>query len=68
MPVFGAFDDGADLVETSFMMEGLLSARGYFRGSNPEEIALRQRITRLWESVEWDWFRQTPESHFLYWH
>ncbi len=68
MPVFGAFDDGADLVETSFMMEGLLAARAYFRGPNPEEVALFQRITKLWESVEWDWFRQTAESHFLYWH
>ena len=68
MPVFGAFDDGADLVETSFLMEGLLAARAYFHGTNPEEKSLYQRITKLWEGVEWDWFRQTPESHFLYWH
>jgi len=68
MPVFGAFDDGGDLVETSFLMEGLLAARAYFHGSTPEEIALHQRITKLWQSVEWDWYRQTPESHFLYWH
>ena len=68
MPVFGAFDDGADLVETSFLMEGLLAARAYFHGSNAEEAALYQRITNLWESVEWDWFRETPQSHFLYWH
>jgi len=68
MPVFGAIDDGADLVETSFMMEGLLAARAYFHGTNPEEKSLYERITRLWEGVEWDWFRQTPDSHFLHWH
>jgi exo beta-1,2-glucooligosaccharide sophorohydrolase (non-reducing end) len=27
MPVFGMFDDGGDLVETSFLMQGLLAAR-----------------------------------------
>ena len=27
MPVFGMFDNGGDLVETSFLMEGLLAAR-----------------------------------------
>src|SRR5947207_8300777 len=68
MPVFGAFDDGADLVETSFLMEGLLAARAYFHGSDAEETALYQRISRLWETIEWDWFRETPQSHFLYWH
>jgi hypothetical protein len=67
-PVFGAFDDGADLVETSFMMEGLLAARAYFHGTSPEEKSLYERITKLWEGVEWDWFRETPDSHFLYWH
>ena len=35
MPVFGMFDNGGDLVETSFLMEGLLAARQYFNGSGP---------------------------------
>jgi exo beta-1,2-glucooligosaccharide sophorohydrolase (non-reducing end) len=55
-------------VETSFLMEGLLVARGYFHGTSPEEKSLYERITKLWEAVEWDWFRETPQSHFLYWH
>ena len=37
MPVFGTFDNGGDLVETSFLMQGLLAARQYFHGDNPEE-------------------------------
>jgi hypothetical protein len=68
MPVFGMFDNGGDLVETSFMMEGLLAARQYFRGPSPEEQALYRNITRLWDTVNWAWYRQTPESNFLYWH
>ena len=68
MPVFGMFDDGGDLVETSFLMQGLLAARQYFHRSNEKEQALYRRISNLWETVEWDWYRQSPQSGFLYWH
>ena len=68
MPVFGMYDNGGDLVETSFLMQGLLAARQYFHGSDAAEQALYRRITQLWNSVEWDWYRQTPQSDFLYWH
>ena len=68
MPVFGMFDDGGDLVETSFLMQGLLAARRYFHGANEKEQSLYRRISQLWETVEWDWYRQTPNSDFLYWH
>lgn len=68
MPVFGMFDDGGDLVETSFLMQGLLAARQYFHGSNKDQQALYRRISQLWEAVEWDWYRETPQSNFLYWH
>jgi exo beta-1,2-glucooligosaccharide sophorohydrolase (non-reducing end) len=68
MDVFGMFDNGGDLVETSFLMQGLLAARQYFRGTSENEQALYRRITQLWEGVEWDWYRETPTSDFLYWH
>ena len=68
MPVFGMFDNGGDLVETSFMMEGLLAARQYFRGDSEAERNLYQRISQLWESVEWDWYRGPESGDFLYWH
>ena len=64
IPLFGQFDDGGDLVETSFLIEGLLSARQYFH----DQPDLVQRITKLWEGVEWDWYRQHPDSEALYWH
>jgi exo beta-1,2-glucooligosaccharide sophorohydrolase (non-reducing end) len=68
MPVFGMYDNGGDLVETSFLVQGLLAARQYFHGSDPAEQTLYKTITALWQSVEWDWHRQTSTSDFLYWH
>ncbi len=68
MPVFGMFDNGGDLVETSFLMQGLLAARQYFHGESAAERDLYQRITRLWETVEWDWYRGSKPGDFLYWH
>jgi hypothetical protein len=69
MAVFGMLDDGGDLVETAFLMQGLLTARQYFKGTSPAERSLYDRITRLWESVEWDWYRDaTQQQAFIYWH
>jgi hypothetical protein len=69
MAVFGMLDDGGDLVETAFLMQGLLTARQYFKRTSPAERALYDRITRLWESVEWDWYRDaTQQQAFIYWH
>jgi exo beta-1,2-glucooligosaccharide sophorohydrolase (non-reducing end) len=68
MAVFGMFDNGGDLVETSFLMEGLLAARQYFHGKAEAERDLYGRITKLWETVEWDWYRGPEQGDFLYWH
>ncbi len=68
LPVFGMFDNGGDLVETSFLMEGLLAARQYFRGESDAERDLYRRISQLWETVEWDWYRGPEPGDFLYWH
>ena len=64
---FSAQDDGADLVETSYLMEGLLTARQYFNGNSSDETTLRANINTLWNNVEWDWFRQNNQNT-LYWH
>jgi exo beta-1,2-glucooligosaccharide sophorohydrolase (non-reducing end) len=68
LPVFDVIDSGGDLVETAFLVEGLLAARQYFNGSMPEETALAKRIAHLWETVEWDWYRKSQDSDALYWH
>jgi exo beta-1,2-glucooligosaccharide sophorohydrolase (non-reducing end) len=69
LPVFGMFDNAGDLVETSFLVQGLLTARQYFHQSTPLETELRQRITLLWQGVEWDWYqRNIAGDEALYWH
>jgi exo beta-1,2-glucooligosaccharide sophorohydrolase (non-reducing end) len=68
LPVFDMFDNAGDLVETAFLMEGLLAARQYFHGTTDIEKTLYKRISRLWETVEWDWYRRSPQSDALYWH
>jgi len=68
MPLFGMLDNGGDIIETSFMIQGLLTARQYFNGTDAREQALHQRISNLWEGVEWNWYRDKPDSAFLYWH
>ncbi len=55
------------MVETSLLFQGLLTARRYFDGEVTQEIQLREDITRLWEAIEWDWFRKGGEN-VLYWH
>lgn len=64
---FSQYDNGGDLVETAFLMEGLLTARKYFNLDTPLEKAVRNVITGLWEDVEWDWYRKN-NSNVLYWH
>jgi hypothetical protein len=63
---FGRKDDGADIVETSLLVMGLLCARQYFARDTAAEAAVRSRITQLWEEVEWSWFTQGRDV--LYWH
>jgi hypothetical protein len=64
---FGNDDNGADLVETSYLMQGLLTVRQYFNTADPAEIALRSDINIIFNRVEWDWFRKANEN-VLYWH
>lgn len=65
---FGPRDNGGDLVETSFMMEGLLCARQFFDGDSDDETTIRSRIDDIWKAIEWSWYRKTPDSPYLYWH
>ena len=64
---FSTYDDGGDLVETAFMIQGILTLRQYFSHSDEDETRLRALATELWEGVEWSWYRRDGENQ-LYWH
>jgi hypothetical protein len=64
---FSTKDNGADLVETSYLIQGLLAARQYFSSSQLAETSLRNDINTIWNGVEWDWFQKIKEN-VLYWH
>lgn len=63
---FSTLDDGADLVETALLLQGLLTVRSYLSSEVSVENNLRERVLKLFEEVEWDWF--TREQNELYWH
>ncbi len=63
---FSEKDNGADLVETALLIQGLLAVQQYFDLDNQTESAIRQKIQTIWEAVEWDWF--VNSSNALFWH
>lgn len=63
---FGQKDNGGDLVESSFLMQGLLCVRQYFAEGNESEKALAAQIDTLWREMEWDWYQHGQDV--LYWH
>ncbi|MBL0883165.1 MAG: beta-glucosidase [Chitinophagaceae bacterium] len=63
---FSKYDDGGDLVESSFMLQGLLCVRQYFKDGNTKEKALATRIDQLWKEVDFNWYRNG--KNVLYWH
>jgi len=64
---FSEFDDGGDIIETAFLIQGLLINRQYFNLDIPAEKDLRNRINNIWNAVEWDWYIQ-PNDDILTWH
>lgn len=63
---FSAKDDGGDLVETAFLVQGLLAVQQYFVGGNIQEEKLVSKIDQLWREVEWSWYQNGKD--ILYWH
>ncbi len=62
---FSAIDDGGDIVETSYMLQGLLCMRQYLDSTVVSEKTEINRINNLFHSVEFDWF--TNGQNTLYW-
>ncbi len=64
---FSEKDNGADIVETAYLMQGLLTARQYLEKGNSDERLIAADIDTLWREVEWDWFTRGDEN-VIYWH
>ena len=64
---FGKKDNGGDLVETAFLIQGLLTVSEYFKDGNKQEQELVAKIDKLWKDVEWNWYTKGGED-VLYWH
>ena len=64
---FSQLDDGGDIVETALLMQGLLIARQYFSENSPEETIIRNKITTIWEAVEWTWYTQGQNKITWHW-
>ncbi len=64
---FGTKDNGGDLVETSYLAQGLLCVRQYFKNGNEQEQELAAKIDKMWKEIEFDWHRKNNHK-VLYWH
>lgn len=64
---FSQYDNGGDIVETAFLVEGLIAVRQWLaESSNASEKAIAERCDKLWKGVEWDWYTRGEKA--LYWH
>jgi len=64
---FSPDDNGGDLVETSLLVQGLLTFRQYLDAGNANENPIIERINALWQTVEWNWYTRGGQN-VLYWH
>jgi hypothetical protein len=62
------YNNYGDLVETAFLTQGLLVARQYFINDTRDEKLICNRIDKIWQNIEWDWYKRDTNSNYLYWH
>ncbi len=63
---FGDQSATGDLVETSFLVQGLIVAREYLDKDTAEEKAIRETIDRLYDEIDWAGYTGTSQDG-LYW-
>lgn len=64
---FSEYDDGGDLVETSFVAQALIALRNYFTGDDASSVQIREKATLLFREIDWEWYRQGGQN-VLFWH
>lgn len=63
---FSRVDDGSDIVETSYLMMGLLTAKEYFNGNSIPEKYFQKRVQQMWDAANWNWHSK-EDNKLLYW-
>jgi hypothetical protein len=63
---FSDRDDGADIVETAFMAQALITVREYYKNGDDSEQAIANKADELWRGINWDFFRNG--KNVLFWH
>lgn len=64
---FSSYDDGGDLVETSYLMMGLLCARQFFNGASTDEKLIQDQVNLLYKNVEWSYYQNGQDVLFWHW-
>jgi hypothetical protein len=62
---FSAVDNGGDLVETTFLLQGLICMRQYLDSTVVSEKTSIDRINNLYRAVDFLWFTNNEKT--LYW-
>ncbi|MBK1789701.1 glucoamylase family protein [Persicirhabdus sediminis] len=66
---FSDEDDGADMVETAIIAQGLIFAREYFDKNGASEEHIRMVADKLWRDIQWDKFIRNPGTeNVMMWH
>lgn len=64
---FSTYDNGGDLVETSYMAQALVTVRQYLNAAEPLESELISSINLLLDGIEWSWYNR-DNLNMLSWH
>ncbi|MGL4293453.1 MAG: glucoamylase family protein [Bacteroidales bacterium] len=62
---FGDQVKTGDVIESAFLMSGLLTASEYFQMANPVETEIRDSVASLWNTVDWNFY--TNGDQVLHW-
>ncbi len=62
---FGNQVKTGDVIESSFMMAGLLAASEYYNSNSAIETEIRDSVASFWNTMDWKFYAQSGKS--LYW-
>lgn len=64
---FGDQEKTGDLIETAFMMAGLLAAGEYYTGTSAVEKEIRDSVASFWKTIDWRFYAGTDNAlNWLY--